>query len=284
MEIPFITTEDTEKNTPTMEIPFIRGILRVQCPCIGIGRVRMKAIILSAGQGKRLLPLTADIPKCSILLGRKTILEWQIDVIKKCGIEDVVVVLGYQAGKVEQHLEERYGKGCVRTVFNPFYAVSDNLGTCWIVRGEMNEDFLLLNGDTLFTPSILQRVLESPPHPITVTVNVKDRYDEDDMKVGLEGERLVRIGKDIHRERVQAESIGMLLFRGEGPSIFSRAVEDAMRMPEGTRRWYLSVIDALARRMPVWSCSITGLPWVEIDVPEDLKQAELVIREIDLDA
>jgi len=242
----------------------------------------MKAIILSAGQGKRLLPLTADIPKCSILLGRKTILEWQIDVIRKCGIEDVIVVLGYQAEKVEQLLEERYGKGRVRTVFNPFYAVSDNLGTCWIVRGEMNEDFLLLNGDTLFTPTILRKVLESPPHPITVTVNVKDAYDEDDMKVGLEGDRLVRIGKDIPVEQVQAESIGMLLFRGEGPSIFARAVEDAMRMPEGTRRWYLSVIDALARRMPVWSCSITGLPWVEIDVPEDLKQAELVIREIDL--
>ncbi|MEF3169213.1 MAG: phosphocholine cytidylyltransferase family protein [Deltaproteobacteria bacterium] len=242
----------------------------------------MKAIILSAGQGKRLLPLTADIPKCSILLGRKTILEWQIDVIRRCGIEDVVVVLGYQAGKVEQLLEKRYGKGSVRTVFNPFYAVSDNLGTCWIVRGEMNEDFLLLNGDTLFTPTILRKVLESPPHPITVTVNVKDAYDEDDMKVSLEGDRLVRIGKDIPAEQVQAESIGMILFRGEGPSIFVRAVEDAMRMPEGTRRWYLSVIDALARRMPVWSCSITGLPWVEIDVPEDLKQAELVIREIDL--
>ena len=67
-----------------------------------------------------------------------------------------MVVTGFATDKVEQLLASRYDGQRVRTVFNPFYKVSDNLATCWIVRSEMAEDFVLLNGDTLFDTSVLQ--------------------------------------------------------------------------------------------------------------------------------
>jgi choline kinase len=238
----------------------------------------MKAIILSAGQGKRLLPLTAERPKCAVIIHGKPMIEWQIDELIKCGVEDICVVLGYKAEKVEKLLDERYGRGCIRTLFNPFSSVADNLGTCWIAREEMSEDFILLNGDTLFRAPVLERLLGSAPHPITVTIDRKSRYDADDMKVILDGERLVRIGKDLPLDRVHAESIGMLLFRGEGPDLFRRSVEEVLRNPTALKRWYLSVIDELAQRKPVWTCCIEGLAWWEVDCPSDLKHAEDVVR------
>ena len=237
----------------------------------------MKTIILSAGQGKRLLPLTAEIPKCLLPIQGKKLIEWQIDALHQCGIDKITVVTGYRAEKVDEVLQRSYGPGRIKTLYNSAYAITDNLVSCWAVRHEMNEDFILLNGDTLFETAVLKRLFESPDRPATVVVNHKDMYDVDDMKVEMEGCRLVRIGKNIVQNRAQGESIGMILFRGEGTMLFRSALKKALNDPEAGRKWYLSVIDDMAQVMPVWTCSITGLKWCEVDYPADLKQADGVV-------
>ncbi len=237
----------------------------------------MKAIILSAGQGKRLLPLTADRPKCILPILGQTLIEWQIDELAKCGIDQVTVVVGYRADKVEEILRSRYDTSRVRTVYNDAYAVSDNLVSCWTVHDEMNEPFVLLNGDTLFEAAVLQRLLEINDHAITVVINQKNDYDADDMKVELEGYRLVKIGKDLVPGQVHGESIGMIMFRDQGPMLFRDAIEKALSDPAAQKRWYLSVIDNLARTFPVWTCLINDLQWCEVDYKADIKQAEKVV-------
>ena len=237
----------------------------------------MKAVILSAGQGKRLLPLTADSPKCILPIMGQTLIEWQIDELAKCGIEQVTVVLGYRADKVERILRSRYGTHRVRTLYNAAYAVSDNLVSCWAAHDEMNEDFVLLNGDTLFEEAVLNRLLEMGDHSVTVVVSQKSEYDADDMKVELDGCRLVKIGKDLIPDQVDGESIGMILFRDRGPMMFCDAIQKALRDPSSQTKWYLSVIDEMARKLPVWTCSIHGLQWCEVDYRADLKQAEKVV-------
>jgi choline kinase len=237
----------------------------------------MKAVILSAGQGKRLLPLTADSPKCILPILGQTLIEWQIDELTKCGIDQVTVVLGYRADKVERILRSRYGTHRVRTIYNAAYAVSDNLVSCWAAHDEMNDDFVLLNGDTLFEAAVLKRLLESGDRPVTVVVSQKNEYDADDMKVELDGNRLVKIGKDLIPDQVDGESIGMILFRDQGPMMFHDAVEKALRDPTSQTKWYLSVIDELARKIPVWTCLIPGLQWCEVDYQADIKQAEEVV-------
>ena len=237
----------------------------------------MKAIILSAGQGKRLLPLTADRPKCILPIMGQTRIEWPIDELAKCGIDQVIVVVGYHAGKVEEILRSRYDASRVRTVYNEAYAVSDNLVSCWTVHDEMDEEFILLNGDTLFEAAVLQRLLGTNDHPVTVVINQKSNYDVDDMKVKLEGCRLIKIGKDLAFDQVHGESIGMIMFRDQGPMLFRDASEKALRDPAAQKKWYLSVIDDLARKFPVWTCSINDLKWCEVDYPADIKQAEKVV-------
>ena len=120
----------------------------------------MKTIILSAGQGKRLLPLTADIPKCLLPIQGKKLIEWQIDALSSAGIDRVSVVVGYGADQVEQLLTKRYGENRITLIDNPKFAETDNLVSCWIAREEMNEDFFLLNGDTLFEVAVVGRVLK----------------------------------------------------------------------------------------------------------------------------
>jgi choline kinase len=240
----------------------------------------MKAVILSAGQGSRLLPLTAERPKCLLPLGPKSLIEWQIEVLSRCGVDEIVVVVGFRAALVEAALAERARPGLrIRTLFNPFYNVADNLGSCWLARHEMTGDFLLLNGDTLFEAAVLQRLLQSPPAQITVTIDRKTGYDADDMKVHLDGTRLLEIGKTLPPARTDGESIGLLLFRGTGPELFVDAIDRALRVSEGLKSFYLKVIDQLAKSRRVETVSIEGLAWGEVDYPADLQRAERLVAD-----
>src|SRR3954452_12700782 len=105
-----------------------------------------KAVILSAGKGSRLLPLTADRPKCLIDLSGKSLLDWQLDVLQAGGIGDIVIVTGLRDPLVD---ERGGGRGGVRPLFNPCHHVAVLLGSVWMARAEFDRGLLLLNGDAL---------------------------------------------------------------------------------------------------------------------------------------
>ncbi len=235
----------------------------------------MKAIILSAGQGRRLLPLTERVPKCMLAVGDRPLIGWQIEALAQCGIDDIAVVVGFGTESVESWLAARHGPRRIATVYNPFFATTDNLVSCWVARTEMQEDFLLLNGDTLFAAGVLLRLLAAPANPITLAVSRKDQYDDDDMKVIRAGDRLVHVGKKLPRERVDAESIGMMTFRGDGPRLFRETIERALRTPEAQKQWYLSLIDTLAASGVVYTQTVPASGWTEVDSAADLDRASV---------
>ncbi len=239
-----------------------------------------KTIILAAGQGKRLLPYTQGKPKCLVEIQGRPILGWQLLVLLSQGIEEIVVMVGYRAQEVEEYLKKEFADLKIHTLYNPDYATTDNLWTCWLASPEMNKDFLLLNGDTLFEPQVLKRLLLQAKAPATITINRKESYDEDDMKVISQRGRLLEVGKGLDLSRVNGESIGLLAFLDEGPRIFRQILAEMITENNVKRRWFLSAVNEMARRYPVWICDITGLSWCEIDFPQDLKDGEKVVQKI----
>lgn len=244
----------------------------------------MKAIILSAGQGSRLLPLTEGRPKCLLPLGdkptEKTLIEWQIWALTQGGVNEIAVVVGYHAPDVIALLKKLEGpKLKIRTVFNPFFKLADNLASCWLARHEMDQDFVILNGDTVIEPDIFKKLLVSPSAPITVTIDKKESYDADDMKVHLKGTRLLDIGKTLAADRTNGESIGMLLFRGTGPKLFTDTLDRLMHTPEGLKWWYLRAIGQIAEHHQVETCNIEGSNWGEVDFPADLENVSAMVAD-----
>lgn len=240
----------------------------------------MKAIILSAGQGRRLLPLTADLPKCAVPVAGSPILAWQLMEVSRCPeIDEVVVVTGFATDKAEAIVAAfAGGRLQVRSRYNPFFASSDNLGTCWIARHEMEAPFVLINGDTLFRAEVLQRLLQADPQtPITLTVSRKTSYDDDDMKVILKNGRIRQVGKKLDGARVNGESIGMTRFNNRGAELFTAELERSMRFHEGLRRWYLSAIDVIAQKHAVGACLIDGISWCEVDTVKDVEYANQLL-------
>ncbi|MGE0824519.1 MAG: NTP transferase domain-containing protein [Candidatus Binatia bacterium] len=233
----------------------------------------MKAIILSAGQGRRLLPLTAELPKCLLPVeAGATVLELQLRALAQCGVQQAALMVGFAANHVERFLRTTPVPGVdVYTRYNPFFATTNNLVTCWLAAQEMTEDFILLNGDTLFEPEVLRRLLLSPEAPVTLTINRKPEYDDDDMKVSLNGgHRLAAVGKTLPRSTVHGESIGLMRFCSTGIPAFRMTLDAAIREPDALDRWYLSVLNTMCQSAIVETVSIEGLWWGEIDTPEDL--------------
>jgi choline kinase len=125
----------------------------------------------------------------------------------------------------------------------------------------------------------MRRVVGNDQVGISVTIDRKDGYDDDDMKVVEDGGRLKAIGKRLPLHTVNAESIGLLAFRSGGAEQFREAIERAMRTPEGTTIWYLRVIHQLAQSADVWTLDINGEEWGEVDFPADVDAArELTAR------
>ena len=239
----------------------------------------MKAIILSAGQGSRLGHLVDDRPKCLIDFNGRSLLDRQLDTLEANGVHEAVVVTGFHDELVSQAIAKRSGGPNVRTVFNPFYKVADNTGSLYMAREELAGDCLVWNGDTLVSTALMAKVVANDRSGICVTIDRKQAYDEDDMKVVEEDGRLKAIGKRLDLARVNAESIGLLAFRAGGAERFREAIEGAMRTPEGTTIWYLRVINHIAQSVDVWTLDIDGEEWGEVDFPPDVDNAgELTAR------
>ena len=237
----------------------------------------MKAIILIAGQGRRLMPLTSNMPKCCLPLHGTSILEWQLSQIAQCDIDEVIVVTGFAHEKVDAIVDKATGMS-VRTLHNPMYAHTDNLGTCWEARAEMDQPFVLMNGDTLFEAAVLRRLLNSDKsYPITLATDTKSNFDLDDMKVIADGSRLLKVSKQLDIHLVSAESIGLMVFDKIGARAFTQKLEEMMDKPNALKLWYLSAIDQLASQGLAGICPINGLSWCEVDDASDFSAAADVV-------
>ena len=161
----------------------------------------MKAIILSAGQGSRLGHLVDDRPKCLIDFNGRSLLDRQLDTLDANGVGEAVVVTGFHDELVNEAIGRRSGGPSVRTIFNPFFKVADNTGSLYMAREELSGDCLVWNGDTLVSRSLMKRVLANRQTGISVTIDRKPSYDDDDMKVVEEDRRLKAIGKRLPLEK-----------------------------------------------------------------------------------
>ena len=242
---------------------------------------KVKVIILAAGQGSRLLPLTQNTPKALLDIHGQTLIGRQIDAFAACGVRDFVVVTGFRPDLMDDALARIAARNKVeiRTVYNPFYAVADNLASCWMARHEMTGDFIQVNGDNVFRADLARRLLRANDAPVIAAVARKGAYDADDMKVIMHDDRLLRIGKKLPARDVNAEALGFYVFRGEGAARYRDMLESMIREPEGLHQWFPAAIDRLASEMTIRTLDLSGLEWCEVDYPTDLALArELAAR------
>ena len=244
----------------------------------------MKLIILAAGKGERLWPLTKNTPKPLLDLGNgNTLLEEQLERVQSSGvIDEVVLVTGYLSEQIEAKLRTMMATAPIRikTLYNPFYDVANNLASLWLARHDMHDDFIITNGDNLFASDVFTHlVAQNQRNGIYLSVVLSAAYDEDDMKVRVQNGSVVQVSKTIATESADAESVGLALVRGDQHRrLFVEHVEQLIRDKANLARFWLETFNSLQRSgiaTTIWP--FDGEKWQEVDFHMDVAKARTLL-------
>lgn len=230
------------------------------------------AVILAAGAGTRLRPLTDNRPKCLLEVGGRALLDFQLEALEANGVRDVLVVTGFCA----EQIVARYGAR-VRTLYDPEYETTNNLHSLWSARRELaGRNVLCLHADVLFPPALLRPCMEAA-HDVTA---VLDRaLVEETMKARVEGERVVEIGKNIPVEKQFGTFLGIARFAPSASTALVDALETLVANPAYQQSYFVACIPRLVSDgLNVGFALTGGLPWVEIDTVEDLRASDIVLQ------
>jgi choline kinase len=225
----------------------------------------MQAIILAAGRGSRLAPALKGRPKCLVQLDGIHLIEHQLAVLRDFGITDVCIVLGHGADEVRRLV----GARC-HYIVNERYAETNSLYSLSLTHSWVRDAFLLLNCDVLAHPHVYRRLLAVPGNMLAY--DSRSGAEAEHMKVVFAQGKLRRISKALPAEESRGESIGLLKFESWGIEPFFREVRAALAL-NGENQWAPAAVQRFARRWPMGGVDIAGLPWIEIDFPEDLRAA-----------
>ncbi len=228
----------------------------------------LKAVIVAAGEGRRLRPLTKDTPKCLLSVGGRPLILHSLNALEALGVKNVALVVGHGRERLVEALGPNY-----RYLLNPFYKVTNNMASLWFAKTFVEDsEFLYLHSDLLYESSILSLATEDP-HDIVLLVKRKDS-EREEMKVVVEDGYLVESSKEVEPHRAYGEWLGIAKFTPRGWERYLPEVEQLLL--EGRYQAYdTEAMTRLSRKERIIHVAdVGGLSYIEIDSSEDLKRAQ----------
>ena len=243
-----------------------------------MGRIK-NCVILAAGLGSRLKPLTDEIPKCLTEVNGKSIILQTIEVLEKNGIDETIIVVGYLGQSIINKLGSRYMNMKLTYLWNNIYDETNSMYSAWLAREYLEKGALLIEGDTVFEEFLIQKVLAMPDErPYWVADRFSPEYDGS-MSITDEHNRIV--GLKIVRGKLNKypdnhfKSTGLLKITPEYGKLFSQWLDDDVKA-KNTHIYYDLVISKHLMDAPIFVCDISGKDWTEIDNLQDLDRAEKI--------
>jgi choline kinase len=213
-----------------------------------------------------------------------TLLEEQLCSVQQSGVfDETVLVIGYLAEQIEAKIHTYQERGFqIRTLFNPFWQVSNNLMSLWLARQIIaDDDVMITNGDNIFTPDVFTG-LAAQGEGIWMSACQKTHFDLDDMKIRLDDGLVARVSKQIPASEVSAESPGLVMVRGSrARRLFLEHLEGTVRDDGNIDRFWLETFNRMwTKGVPVrpWMFEPVG-KWQEIDFHLDVERARQLVNE-----
>ncbi len=230
----------------------------------------MKALILAAGLGSRLAPLTDNCPKSMVEVNGKPILFKQIENLKENGITDITVISGYLGNVLKERVEKAFPD--VKIINSEDYASTNNMYSAYLGRSEVEGGaFLMMNADVFYDASVVKALLECDAENAIVTDI--GNYLEESMKVIEKDGRLVEIAKTITKEDALGASIDVYKFSAEGGKAFFDVCRDYIEVKKELKMWSEVALNDVLKTVEFKACRLDGR-WLEIDNHDDLAAAE----------
>ena len=252
----------------------------------------MRGVILAAGRGSRLnggkgiagvhagTPgQNGDMPKCLVTVGGETLLSRNIAILRAAGVDEVVVVVGCAAETVRRSIPD------VTFVENSIFAQTNSLYSLWLARPLLADGFVVMNCDVVLHPQLVVDLLTAK-HEDALLLAYRDdqtEYSDEEMKVRVRCGRVVDISKTMMPGEADGENLGVAKFGRTGARLL---MDLAGRLIRGgdVKAWVPRAFKDFAQQRPLHAIGTRGLPWTEIDFPEDYRRAvDMVLPAIERD-
>ena len=240
----------------------------------------MRGVVLAAGDGGRLRPLTDRQPKVLLPVRGRPLISYPLEALASQGITDIAIVVGYRARQVTEVLQGWAPRGCsLEFGHNPDYEGGNAL-SLRVARDFVGDDpFVLCMGDHIIEPALVSMLLAARPAAATLVVDSEASLESqlnDATRVLVDGDnRLVRIGKRLRTWN--AVDTGVFRF---APDVFSTV--DDLYGRRGDSLELSEVMRFLAAHDPhVDTCDASGLFWTDVDTVDDYRSAEQQVEQRD---
>lgn len=225
----------------------------------------MRAILLAAGMGTRLRPLTYETPKSLIKVNGKPLLERQIEYLRKVGVEEIVVLTGYLNDKFE-YLKEKYN---VKLIYNDKYDVYNNIYSMYLVK-EYLPDAYVIDGDTYLKRNFLKKELKTSTYFSGIKENFENEWIVNFNESGRIYDLIVGSGKDYIMS-------GVSYWTEKDGNLLKEKLEEAMKSNNWQQLYWDNIAKDNLFNMDVYINIIHGDDWFEIDSIEDLKELKNLV-------
>ncbi|MCL6640035.1 MAG: aminotransferase class V-fold PLP-dependent enzyme [Candidatus Rokubacteria bacterium] len=234
----------------------------------------MKAVILAAGAGRSLYPLTKDRPKALLDVRGVTLLDRLLAQTAGRGLTPVVVV-GWEQAKVVDALRhwQRTVPTRAEVVVNPIYERTNTLYSLWLAAAACrNEALLVVDGDLVCEDAVMAAVIEDP-RPTLVAIDRARVMGEEEVKVVVAPDaRLLDIGKVLAPDRAHGEFLGLAKYSPEAAARLFAILDELVRAGAESA-YYEDALARLAGETEIATLDVAGRRWVEIDFFSDYLEA-----------
>lgn len=240
----------------------------------------MKAVILVAGIGSRIRPLTDNNHKTLLKVSDKEILARMLENLDAVGIDDVAFITGYRVEQVTRFVKENFPKTNSTFIYNEKY-LDTNTGYSVLLAKDFvgDEPFLKFDGDVVFEKAVLEKLIKNEfENCLCIDTNINLEAEEVKVRLDENGQAL-EVGKGIDPHNASGESIGIEKLGGEGAKTFFAELEKLMKDQSNWKRYYDDTYTTLVKKgIPFGAANITGSKWVEIDTHEDYAKANSIFN------
>ena len=232
----------------------------------------MKAVILAAGLGSRLRPITDKVPKCMVPVNGIRIIDKQISNLQTNGVTDIYVVSGYLHDVLDSHLKANYPQ--VHIIHNERYDETNNMYSLFLAKTYVKgSDFLLMNADVYFDSNIIAGMLSGDDNSRIACDYTQ--YMVESMKITCEGNIINHISKQISEAEYDAVSIDVYRISQKDSITLFNEVDDTIIKRKDENSWTEVALDHIFKKATFVPYRIEGR-WFEIDNHEDLAKAEAI--------
>jgi len=233
----------------------------------------VKAIIFAAGVGRRLQGVTQGRPKCLVEIGGRTLLSRHVEYLGRLGVRQVVLVVGYAQEHIRQAMAADPFAQDIRWVVNEQFT-RGSMTSLWAARSEMDEDVVLMDADVLYAPAILARLLHSPMST-ALLMDESVKQESEECMIAAKSGRVLTLSKTLppaYAYDEAGEGVGFLKVQKQDIPALLRSVQAHVEA-EALDLEYEDALKDFFDEVPVGYEKIGGIPWIEIDFPEDIERA-----------